>query len=175
MKRVLFSLLFVSALFAGQAFGQVGKSVSPLQLIDANDKPKAIPSIGKKVIMIFYTDPDVKDVNDPLSEVVKAKGYPKDKYQAIGVANCKDTWIPNSGIRMKARQKEKQFPESLILLDENHTLAQAWGLGDCNGAGVVVIIGKDSKVKFVRNIKNAAESKAAISSVLKILDEEIAK
>src|SRR6266498_3634082 len=95
----------------------LGKSVSSLQLVDPNDQAKAIPFIGEKVVVLFYTDPDEKDVNDPLSEALKAKNYPKDKYAGIGIANCKDTWIPDAAIRMKARQKEKQFPGSIVLLD----------------------------------------------------------
>lgn len=151
----------------------LGKSVSSLQLVDPNDHSKAIPFIGEKVVVLFYTDPDEKDVNDPLSEALKAKNYPKEKYAGVGIANCKDTWIPDAAIRMKARQKEKQFPGSIVLLDTKRIVSQAWGLGDCNNAGVVIIIGKDAKIKFIQVIKKQAESKAAIPSVIKVIDENI--
>ena len=172
-----FSLIFflVMANLYAQQTATVGKTLSSLQLVDPNDAPKAIPFIGAKVIAIFYTDPDEKDVNDPLSDAIKAKNFPKDKYAGIGIANCKDTWIPDAAIRMKARQKEKQFPGSIILLDTKRDLSKAWGLGDCNGLGVVIIIGKDAKIKFIKNIKTQEESKAIISAVLKIIQEELAK
>jgi predicted transcriptional regulator len=153
----------------------IGKSVSTIPLIDPNDKPKNIPSIGEKVVMIVYTDPDVKDVNDPLSNAIKAKNYAKDKYQGIGIANCKDTWIPNAGIRFKARQKEQQFPGSVILLDEKLLLSKTWGFGDCNESGVVIIIGKDSKIKYLKSVKTPEDSKAIIAVVTKIIEEELVK
>ena len=42
----------------------VGKTMSALMISDANNQPKAIPFIGEKVLLIQYTDPDVKDIND---------------------------------------------------------------------------------------------------------------
>lgn len=57
----------------------IGQEISSIQLLDANDAPKAIPYVGTKVITLFYTDPDVKDINDPLSNAIKAKKYPKEK------------------------------------------------------------------------------------------------
>ena len=76
---------------------------------------------------------------------------------------------------MKARQKEKQFPGSIILLDTKRVLAGAWGLGDCNGIGVVILIGKDAKIKFIKNVKTQEESKALIPTVIKIIEENLAK
>ena len=176
MKKVFILLVVSCVLFIPSALAQniVGKMVGTVKLSDPNNDPKDLPYIGEKVIMVLYTDPDVKDVNDPLSDAVKAKNYPKDKYSGIGIANCKDTWIPNAGIRMKARQKEKQFPGSVIMLDTDLILPKAWGLSDCNEAGVIVVIGKDKKVKYIKYIKSQDESKASIAEVIKIISEELA-
>lgn len=178
-KQVFLSILLVSFIAISKLNGQqsapIGKTVSSIGLVDPNDNPKAIPFIGEKVIAVFYTDPDAKDVNDPLSDALKAKNFPKEKYAGIGIANCKETWIPDAAIRMKARQKEKQFPGSIILLDSKRDLAKAWGLGDCNDMGVVIIIGKDRKIKFIKNIKNQEESKAIINTVVKIIQDELAQ
>jgi hypothetical protein len=176
LVQTLVLALFIACV-AGKLNGQslIGKNVSTIQLIDPNDKPKNIPSIGEKVLMILYTDPDVKDVNDLLSNAVKAKNYPKENYIGIGIANCKDTWIPNAGIRFKARQKEQQFPGSVILLDEKLQLPKAWALGDCNESGVVILIGKDGRVKYLKVVKTPEESKAIIPLVTKIIEEELAK
>lgn len=158
-----------------QQTATVGKTVNSIALVDPDNSPKAIPFIGSKVIALFYTDPDTKDVNDPLSDALKAKNFSKDKYAGIGIANCKETWIPDAAIRMKARQKEKQFPGSIILLDANRTLAKAWNLGDCNEMGVVIIIGKDAKIKYIKNVKTQEESKAIINTVVKTVQDELAK
>lgn len=177
-KNLLIAILFAAALIfcsAHLAAVSVGQDVSAMQLLDGNDNPKVIPSIGTKVIVLIYTDPDVKDVNDPLSNAIKAKNYPKEKYLGIGVANCKDTWIPNIAIRKAVRDKEAQFPGSVILIDDKRILSKAWALGDCNDVGVVLVIGKDKKTKFVKKIKSKGESAGIISEVLQILDEEMKK
>ena len=153
----------------------VGKTMSPLMITDGNNQPKAIPFVGEKVLLIQYTDPDVKDVNDKLSDAVKAKKFDARLYQGIGIANCKDTWIPNAGIRMKARQKEKQYAGSVILLDENHIVPKALDLGDCNAMGVLLIVGKDKAIKYMKKIASEDESLKATPEVIKILEEEIGK
>jgi len=174
MKKLFFvTALMLMSLVGVRAQLLIGKSVSTLSLIDPNDNPKAIPGIGEKVVMILYTDPDVKDVNDPLSIAVREKKYSKDKYAGVGIANCKDTWIPNAGIRMKARQKEKDFPGSVVLLDEDYDLIKAWGLGDCDEKGVVIIIGKDKKIKYHKVISSQEESKSIIPAVIALLEKEM--
>jgi predicted transcriptional regulator len=153
----------------------VGKTMSALMISDANNEPKAIPFVGEKVLLIQYTDPDVKDINDKLSDAVKAKKFDAKVYQGMGIANCKDTWIPNAGIRMKARQKEKQFVGSIVVLDEDHILPKALGLGDCNGIGVLIIVGKDKVIKYMKKITSEEESLKATPEVVKLLEEEIRK
>ena len=153
----------------------VGKLVQSVILKNANDKNIAIPNIGKQVVVIFYTDPDSKDVNEPLSNAIKAKNYTKEKYSSIGVGNCADTWLPNSAVRLGARQKEKEYPNSVILLDFDHVLLKSWNLNDCNDKGVIIIIGKDQKIKYISYVKSQEESKAIIPMVLKTINEELLK
>ncbi|MCP4131640.1 MAG: hypothetical protein GY754_11735 [bacterium] len=176
-KILLLSIvfLFVSMVGTNLHAASVGQSLGSVKIINPSDKPAWIPQIGKKVLTIMYTDPDEKDVNDPLSNAIKGKNYSKEKYLGIGIGNCKDTWIPNAAIRYKARGKAKQFKGSVILLDEKRAVSKKWGLGNCDDLGVVIVVGKDRKIKFIKKIKNKAESRAIISAVLKVIDEEIAK
>jgi predicted transcriptional regulator len=173
MKVILFWVLLMCCAGGINAQSVNGKVVSAIQLIDPNDEPKLIPGIGEKVVVILYTDPDVKDVNDPLSIAVRAKKYPNEKYAAVGIANCKDTWIPNAGIRMKARQKEKEFPGSVVLLDESHLLSKSWNMGDCDEKGVVIVVGRDKRVKFYKPVSSQSESSAIINEVIKVIEKEI--
>lgn len=149
--------------------------MTALMITDANNQPKALPFVGEKVLLIQYTDPDVKDINDKLSDAVKAKKFDAKLYQGIGIANCKDTWIPNAGIRMKARQKEKQYPGSIVMLDEKRIIPEALGLGDCNEIGVLMIVGKDKVIKYMKKITSEEESLKATPEVVKLLEEEIGK
>jgi predicted transcriptional regulator len=153
----------------------VGKTMTSLMISDANNQPKQIPFVGEKVLLLQYTDPDVKDINDKLSDAVKARKFDEKLYQGIGIANCKDTWIPNAGIRMKARQKEKQYAGSVILLDESRVLPTALGLGDCNGIGVLLIVGKDKVIKYMKKISTEEESQKATAEVIGIIEAEMKK
>lgn len=175
MRKLAIILVAGIASLAVAQNATVGKLVSNVKISNTSNKVSAIPSLGEKVIVIFYTDPDVKDVNDPLSDAIKAKKFPQDKYAGIGIANCKATWIPNGAIRLKSRQKEQQFPGSVVLLDESEKVKEAWLLGDCDGKGVVLVVGKDYKIKYLAYVKNQAESKAAIPQVLKVIQDEVAK
>jgi predicted transcriptional regulator len=168
---------FYLAPIAGKAqTGEVvGKTLTALMITDANNEPKAIPYVGEKVLLIQYTDPDVKDINDKLSDAVKAKKFDAKLYQGIGIANCKDTWIPNAGIRMKARQKEKQFAGSIVMLDEKLIIANALGLGNCNEKGVLLVVGKDKTIRYMKKITSEAESEQATAEVISLLEAEIKK
>lgn len=176
MKHLLCLSLLLPLCFSLQAQqASVGKAVTNVKILSTADKPTTIPSLGEKVTLLFYTDPDVKDVNDPLSDAVRAKKFASDKFAGIGVANCKETWIPNSAILMKSRQKEKQFPGSVVLLDENQTIKKAWSLADCDGKGVVLVVGKDLRIKFISYVNSQADSKAIIAQVVKVIHDEIGR
>jgi uncharacterized protein len=175
MKKIFLILVLAGLLFRIDLFAQVGSIVNYIKIYDANNNPKEVPYIGQKVVLILYTDPDVKDVNDPLSNALKAKNFPKEKYQGVGIANCDDTWVPNAAIRMKARQKEKQYPGSVVMIDTDKTLPKIFSLSDCNEKGVLILIGKDKKIKLVKYISSQDESKAAINEVVNLISAEIAK
>ncbi|MBX7203003.1 MAG: YtfJ family protein [Bacteroidia bacterium] len=153
----------------------IGSTIAPIIVKNTENQAKPIPFVGEKVLAIFYTDPDVKDINDQLSNAIKAKNFPAAKYQGIGIGNCADTWIPDALIRMKAKQKQEQFPGSVVLLDTDHVLSKAWGLRETNETGVFIIIGRDRKVKFISTVRKPEESKALIKEALKVLEEEINK
>jgi len=42
----------------------VGRSLSNIQLKNTENESREIPDFGKKVVIVFYTDPDCKDIND---------------------------------------------------------------------------------------------------------------
>lgn len=148
---------------------RVGQLVTTIGLKDANDNPAQIPDVGKKVLTLFYTDPDVKDQNEPFRDMLKAQNFDRSKYRGLGVANLKDTWKPNWIIRRVIRQKMAKF-NSLILTDPDHILKKAWDLGDCNEKDVVIIIGKDRKVQYLKAGKMSdAEMKQGVQLVKDLL------
>ena len=150
---------------------KVGYTVKSIKVKDAKDNPAWIPDIGKKVITFFYTDPDVKDQNEPFRDALKAAKLDEKKYRGIGVVNMKDTWKPNFAIRSVVRKKIAKF-KSLILTDPDFTLKKKWGLGDCDEKDVVIIVGVDKKVKYIKMGKmSKAEIKKGLALVKKLIAE----
>lgn len=162
-------LLFVAIDCVNAA--SVGQTLSNVKIRNANDNPVWIPDFGKKVLSIFYADPEGADLNDPLADAIKAKKFPKSKYRGIGIANLKDTWKPNSLIRMMVRRKIAKY-NSTILTDPNRIVPGKWGLGNCDDTSVVIIIGKDKKVKFIKKGKVRG---SGIVKVLNLIASEIKK
>lgn len=127
----------------------VGQAVGNVTLFTSSNQPGAsIPDLGSKVLAVFYTDPDQKDLNEPLRDYLKAKNYPGDAYRGLGVVNLKDTWIPNPVVRTIIRQRERKF-NTVVLTDPDHLLGKAWELGDVNDRDMVIIIGKDMRILYL--------------------------
>lgn len=175
IKLMITALLYLTITPAFSPDAGIGKQLNNLQLKSTGDKVTVIPFFGEKVLAVFYGDPDSKDVNNPLSDAIKARKFPKEKYAGIGIVNCADTWLPNSVIRYVVKDKEKQYPGAVILIDEDKIVAKEWDLNDCNDASCFLIIGIDHKLKYVKRVKGQEESKRIIQEVLAILDTEIAK
>ncbi len=153
----------------------VGQEVSNPQIRDADDNPATIPDFGTHVIALTYADSSVSDLGDPLNDAMKAKNYNKAVYRGLGVANMKDSTAPNFLIRKIVRSKIEKY-KSTILTDVDLTLAKTWGLGNCKGKSVFVLIGKDKKIKYLRYTdKNKPWTKPEIDAVLKTVDDLIAK
>lgn len=153
----------------------VGQELSNPQIRDADDNPATIPDFGTHVIGLTYANVAAGDLGDPLSDAVKAKKYDKAVYRGLGVANLKDSPLPNFLIRSKIRDKIKQY-NATILTDVDLTLPKAWGLGDCNDKSVFVLIGKDKKIKYLKYTdKNSPWSSAEINSVINMIDDLLKK
>jgi len=163
MKKIIYTgllFLFVS----GSIFSlDIGDTVKDLPLKDANDAPAKIPDLGQKTLAIFYTDPDVKDQNDPFADYLKAANLPKATYRGMGIVNLKDTWLPNGLLRSLIRDKIKKY-NTTILTDPARILATNWGLGSCDDKSVVIVIDKNKKVLYTH--KGAVPS----SEFQKVLD-----
>lgn len=149
----------------------VGDQLKNATVRDANDKPATVPDFGKKVLAIFYTDADVSDQNDPFADVLKAADLNESVYKGIGVANMKDTWLPNSVIRAIVRKKIEKY-DATILTDPDHLLADAWGLGSCDNYSVVLIIDKKGKLQYIKKgAMTEAEKQAGLALVKRLMAE----
>ncbi|MFZ4579410.1 MAG: YtfJ family protein [Myxococcota bacterium] len=148
-----------------------GDAVSNVKVRDAEDEPASIPDLGSKVLALFYTDPDVKELNEPFRDALKAANLDKTVYRGLGIVNMKDTWKPDFAIRKVIRDKIKKF-KSVILTDPDYILRDAWKLGDCDERDVVIIVGKDSRVKYLKMGRVGA---AEYATVIALIQEEMKK
>jgi predicted transcriptional regulator len=165
-------LLLAFALFSLPVLAaSVGQVLANVEIRNANNEPAKIPNLGKKVLSIFYTDPDVSDLNDPFADALNAANLSKEAHQGIGIANLKDTWLPGSVVRAVVRRKIEKY-DSVILTDPDHLLATAWGMGDCNEQSVVLVIDKTSKLRYMkRGAMSAAEIEAGLALVKQLIAE----
>ncbi|MGB8931313.1 MAG: YtfJ family protein [Anaeromyxobacteraceae bacterium] len=143
------ALLLLGAAPCLGAAAEVGETLPNPELRDASDKPAKLPDLGAKVLAVFYTDADEKDMNDPLADAIKARKFDEQRYRGLGVVNLADSKAPNFLIRKAVRDKIAKY-KSTILTDPDHALAKAWKLGDCNNTSVVLVIAADGKVAHVQ-------------------------
>lgn len=166
-------LLSLSLLNApGLLAAGVGSKVSNVSIADANDSPATIPNLGRKVLAIFYTDPDVSDQNDPFADLLKAANLPDDRYQGIGIANLAEAPLkPNALIRAIIRKKIEKY-NSTILTDSNRVLATSWGLGSGNELSIVLVLDKSGTIRY---LKRGALSESERAQTLALVQQLIAE
>lgn len=175
---VVFFGCAVIAFTAGAGYvnaASLGQTVANVQIKDGENEPATIPDFGTHVIGLTYADTDAKDLGDPFANASKAKKYDKAVYRGLGVANLKDSNLPDFAIRMAVRDKVKQF-NAIILTDVDLTLPKAWGLGDVNDKSVFILIGKDKKIKYLKYAdKKNPWTPAEVSAAIKLIDDLIKK
>jgi len=171
MNRNVFFIICLFALNFAMLDAQT--SAQSIKLTNLNNSEIQIPDFGKKMLFIVYLDPDVEGITDELTDAINKKGYAQARLGALGVVNCKDTWIPDKAIITKARFMQKKYPESEILLDKSSTLKTNWNIGDCNNVAVIMIVGQDKKIKFIKKVKTKEEARIQISIIMRLLDSEL--
>ncbi len=102
--------------------------------------------VSEKIIVLFYVDPDESELNNHVSDALKAENYPKEKYGSIGMANMDATWLPNFAINIKLKSKQEKHKETVYVKDLDKTLVKKWGLSDDNSD--VIVFGKDGRVLY---------------------------
>ena len=153
----------------------VGDVLANVQIKDVADNPATIPDFGTRVIGVTYANTGASDLGDPIADATKAKKYDKAVYKGLGVANLKDSAVPNFIIRSIIKGKIEKY-QATILTDADLTLPKAWGLGDVNDKSVFIVIGKDKKIKFIKFAdKKNPWTPAEVSAAIKVIDDLVKK
>ena len=125
-------------------------------------------SVKNKVFVMFYVDPDEKDLNNEFSAALKAKKYDRAKYGSLAIINLAATWKPNFVIESILKSKQEEFPDTIYVKDKNSVLVNEWQITDNNSD--IIIFSKDGKVIFYKDGKMEASD---IQTALKLIEDNL--
>ncbi len=133
---------------------KVGDTVENLTIMDAHNKPIMIPDLGKKMVLIFYPDPDNPKGNKEFSDAMKKTDFPLKHFMCMGIVNLKDAPIyPDWLLRIVIRRELATHHKAVIYTDPDRRLAKAWGMGDCNNRFVVILIDPNRRVLLYKKTR----------------------
>ena len=124
--------------------------------------------ISGKVIVLFYVDPDEADLNNHVSDALKAENFPLDKYGSLGVANMGATWLPNFAINIILKNKQEKHKSTTYIKDLKKTFVNKWGLSDDDSD--IMLFGKDGKVIYSHDGKF---SDAQVKDIIKTVKDNL--
>jgi hypothetical protein len=125
-------LLLGNVSWAGLEMGQVPQQV---ELRDKRGErvqggPWSSEELKGKVHVLFYVDPDKKDLNNEASEALNAEKFSFEKFQSVAIINMAATWLPNFAISSALKEKQKRYPKTIYVRDYQKVLVKEWGLTD---------------------------------------------
>lgn len=111
--------------------------------------------LKEKVHVLFYVDPDEKELNEHVSTALKEQAFDREKYASVAVINMAATWLPNFAIASKLEAKQKTYPHTMYVKDLQSVLVKKWDLQD--DSSNIVLFAKDGKVLFIKKGKLSEE------------------
>ena len=124
--------------------------------------------VSGKVTVLFYVDPDEADLNNHVSEALKAEKFPLEKYGSVGIINMAATWLPNFALNMKLKSKQEEYKNTVYVKDLKKILVQKWGLSDDNSD--VMVFGKNGEVLYSVDGKF---SEKQVKEIIKVVKENL--
>jgi uncharacterized protein len=125
--------------------------------------------LKERVYVMFYVDPDEKDVNEHYSAALKKKNYSEQgDFSSIAIINLAATWKPNFVIEGILKSKQKEFPNTLYVKDKSSILVKEWELAD--DASNILIFTKDGRLLFY---KSGKMSDVDMQKSFKLIEENI--
>ncbi len=121
-----------------------------------------------KVHLLFYVDPDEKDLNNALSDAVKAAEMDRSRYASVAIINMAATWKPNFAINSALKKKQEKFPHTVYVKDMDKHLVKAWNVADDNSD--IILLDKNGKVLFYHEGQVEGEQ---INKVIRLIKENM--
>lgn len=145
---LLLPLLFFVAAVSAQS---LPKKVPNVKILDLNGNPTTLPYWGEKNLLIFYIDPDRhKQNNDFTVDMEEHNRVSGDNLVGFGIMNLNDAPLIPNGVARSMARKRTESNGATVLADQESTLRDAWGLGDCNNMFVLLLVSKEGELVFMR-------------------------
>ena len=170
MKKIIVALAVLGTSMMAVEKGKVPASVtiSGDKGGKTNGEAWRSSSLKGKVHIVFYVDPDKKELNEALSQALKKRHFDRSKYGSVAIVNMAATWMPNAAIEMKLKSKQKEFPDTVYVRDRDKVLVKKWDLADDNSD--ILIFNKKGELIYK---KFGKLSKAEISKVLSLIEANL--
>lgn len=124
--------------------------------------------LNGKVHLIFYVDPDEKDLNNELSDAVKAAEMDRSKYASVAIINMAATWKPNFAINAALKSKQEKFPHTIYVKDMDKHVVSAWSAADDNSD--IIVLDKEGTVLFYHEGRVEGDQ---IKEVIKLIKDNM--
>jgi len=118
-----------------------------------------------KVYVLFYVDPDEKEMNEHVSTALKAEKFDRHHYGSVAVINMAATWLPNFAIASKLKKKQEKYPDTLYVKDLQSVLVKEWDLAD--DSSNVLLFDKNGKLIFLKEGKLSDTDVTELISLVK--------
>ena len=148
MKKIILGFL----VFLGSAVAvELGKVPSNI-VLDGDNGGRTDGSawnsnmLKGKVHIIFYVDPDERELNEALIQALKKRHFDRKKYASVAMINLAATWLPNAVLESKLEAKQKEFPDTIYVKDKKKVLVNKWDLADDNSD--ILIFDKNGKLIY---------------------------
>ncbi len=170
MKKIILSVLLLTGISVAVEVGKVPGTVS----LSGENGGKVDGTVWSsktlkgKVHIVFYVDPDKKDMNEALSKALKKRHFNRSKYASVAIINLAATWMPNALIESKLKNKQKEFPDTTYVKDKKKVLVKKWDLADDNSD--ILIFDKNGKLIYK---KFGKLSKSEITKVITLIENNL--
>lgn len=111
----------------------------------------ASSSLCGRLHVVFYVDPDEKELNEHVGEAIQRESFPGERFGSVAVINMDASAIPNFILNRIVAAKQKKFPRTVYVKDFGKTLVSGWGLAD--NSYDVVLFDEAGRVLFVNHGK----------------------
>lgn len=110
-----------------------------------------------------------KEMNAPLIDRIKAADLPEAHYQTVTVVNTDDAiWGTGGIVKGKLENSKKEFPWSMMVLDEEGAARSAWNLEEDSSA--IIVVDQENQVRWMKDgVLSDAEQQEVMTLIQSLL------